>query len=125
MTGQCFAQMVGAGKKQTEYYTGGNLQRELVTRAMETPAELYVLYSPTVGVDWESRSQLYWQMNQLACQGAAVLLCTYNPAEAAGMADRVLVLHQGEPLECLEREPSEDVRAFTARCQQSVPKKDA
>lgn len=125
MTGQCFAQMVGAGKKQTEYYTGGNLQRELVTRAMETPAELYVLYSPTVGVDWESRSQLYWQMNQLACQGAAVLLCTYNPAEAAGMADRVLVLHQGEPLECLEREPGEDVRAFTARCQQSVPKKDA
>lgn len=125
MTGQCFAQMVGAGKKETEYYTGGNRQRELVTRAMEVPAELYVLYSPTVGVDWESRSQLYWQMNQLAQQGAAVLLCTYNAVEAGGMADRVLVLHRGQAQAVLEREPGEDGAAFAARCQQQIPKREA
>ena len=63
---------------------------------------------PTRGIDVGARYEFYCLINDLAAQGKAILLISSELPEVLGMADRILVMHQG----CIRGEIT-DVRAAT------------
>ena len=89
--GRMTRKMVGM-KQEGEYMTGGFRQRELMQRTLGRDGDLYLLVDATNGVDLQTRLRIYNDLGALLARGRGVLYFTNDAAEAAGLADRVLVL---------------------------------
>jgi ribose transport system ATP-binding protein len=76
--------------------SGGNQQKVLLSRLLETQPKVLILDEPTRGVDIGARSEIYRIIDQLARSGAAVLVISSELPEIVGIADRVVVMREGE-----------------------------
>lgn len=75
--------------------SGGNQQKVLMARWLQTACRVMILDEPTRGVDVGAKTEVYAIINDLARRGTAVLLITSELAEAVGMADRIGVMAGG------------------------------
>ena len=75
--------------------SGGNQQKVVLGRWMIGGAKLLILDDPTVGVDVGAKEEIYRLISELTADGTAVLLMSSELPEVIGLADRVLVLHEG------------------------------
>ncbi len=82
--------------KRTRLLSGGNQQKAVLGRWLAADTKVFVLDEPTVGVDVGAKSEIYRLLNQLADEGAAVLVSSNDSAELLGVCDRVIVLVRGE-----------------------------
>jgi ABC-2 type transport system ATP-binding protein len=67
--------------------------------ALIRPAQLLVLDEPVVGLDPPSQSLLVELLLEAKARGTAVLLTTHQMAFADDIADRAIVLGEGEVLD--------------------------
>ena len=75
--------------------SGGNQQKVIVARWMETHARLLILEEPTFGVDVGSKAEIYRLLHAALDGGAAGLLVSSDFEEVAGIAHRALVFDRG------------------------------
>jgi ABC-2 type transport system ATP-binding protein len=76
--------------------SGGQRQRVLFALALCGDPDIFFLDEPTVGLDVESRRQLWEEIRKLIARGKTVLLTTHYLEEADALADRVVVINRGE-----------------------------
>ncbi|WP_321795513.1 sugar ABC transporter ATP-binding protein [Caballeronia sp. J97] len=76
--------------------SGGNQQKVLLSRLLETKPEVLILDEPTRGVDIGAKSEIYRIINDLARSGVGVIVISSELPEVIGVADRVLVMREGE-----------------------------
>jgi ribose transport system ATP-binding protein len=76
--------------------SGGNQQKVLLSRLLETKPKVLILDEPTRGVDIGAKSEIYRIIDELAKSGAAVLVISSELPEIVGIADRVVVMREGE-----------------------------
>ncbi|MBS44455.1 MAG: ABC transporter [Nocardioides sp.] len=76
--------------------SGGNQQKVVLGRVFARGCEVYVLTEPTRGVDVGAKSAIYRLLQDLASQGAAIIIISSEIPELLGMADEIVVYHQGE-----------------------------
>jgi ribose transport system ATP-binding protein len=76
--------------------SGGNQQKVLLARLLETQPKVLILDEPTRGVDIGAKSEIYRIIDELAQKGAAVLVISSELPEVVGIADRVVVMREGE-----------------------------
>jgi ribose transport system ATP-binding protein len=76
--------------------SGGNQQKVLFSRLLETEPKVLILDEPTRGVDIGAKSEIYRIIDDLAKRGAAVLVISSELPEVVGIADRVVVMREGE-----------------------------
>ena len=76
--------------------SGGQRQRVLFALAVCGNPDLLFLDEPTVGLDVEARRLLWEQIRRLVSRGKTVLLTTHYLQEADALADRIVVINQGE-----------------------------
>lgn len=89
------AGLTGLKKRQFKDLSGGEKQRMLFALALCGDPDLVFLDEPTVGMDIETRHNLWRQVRSLADRGKTVLLTTHYLEEADTLADRILVIAQG------------------------------
>ena len=75
--------------------SGGNQQKCLLSRLLETKPLVLILDEPTRGVDVGAKSEIYRIIDELAKAGAGVLVISSELAEVVGIADRVIVMREG------------------------------
>ncbi len=75
--------------------SGGNQQKLLLGRWLETEPEVLLLDEPTRGVDVGAKAEIHRLIDQLAAQGKAILLVSSELPEVMRMSDRVLVMCEG------------------------------
>ncbi len=75
--------------------SGGNQQKVLLGRWLFANTKVFLLDEPTRGVDVAARSEIYREVNELAEQGAAIVMVSSDLPELLGMADRILVMRRG------------------------------
>ena len=56
---------------------------------------MLIIDEPTRGIDVGTKAEVHRLMSELAGQGLAVLMISSELPEVLGMADRVLVMHEG------------------------------
>ncbi len=75
--------------------SGGNQQKVVLAKWLETHPRVLLLDEPTLGVDVGAKHDIYLLMNQWTGQGLAILLITSELPELLAMSDRIIVLHRG------------------------------
>jgi D-xylose transport system ATP-binding protein len=75
--------------------SGGNQQKVVLAKWLLTNPRVLFLDEPTRGIDVGAKQEIYAQINRLAREGMALVLVSSELPEVLGLADRVLVLHEG------------------------------
>jgi ABC-type sugar transport system ATPase subunit len=75
--------------------SGGNQQKVVIAKWLATKARVILFDEPTRGIDVGAKVEVFETMDQLARQGAAILMMSSEMAEIQSVADRILVMRQG------------------------------
>ena len=76
--------------------SGGNQQKVVFGKWLARHPRVLILDEPTRGVDVGAKAEIYALIDELAGRGVAVWMITSDMEELLGMADRVLVMHEGQ-----------------------------
>ncbi|MRG59732.1 ATP-binding cassette domain-containing protein [Agromyces sp. CFH 90414] len=97
--------------------SGGNQQKVVLAKWLATEPKLLIVDEPTRGIDVGTKSDVHRLLSDLAGRGIAILMISSELPEVLGMADRVLVMHEGRITAELSREdatPESVMHAATA-----------
>ncbi|MGI5181863.1 sugar ABC transporter ATP-binding protein [Dactylosporangium sp. CA-152071] len=75
--------------------SGGNQQKVVLAKWLSTAPRVLIVDEPTRGIDVGTKAEVHRLLSELADQGVAVLMVSSELPEVLGMADRVLVMHEG------------------------------
>ena len=75
--------------------SGGNQQKVVLAKWLERDCEVLFFDEPTRGIDVGARHEIYLLMNDLAARGKAIVMVSSELPEVLGLADRILVMHEG------------------------------
>jgi ABC-type sugar transport system ATPase subunit len=76
--------------------SGGNQQKVVVAKWMATKPRVLLLDEPTKGVDVGAKFEIHEMIRQQAREGLAVLVVSSDLPEILALADRILVMKEGE-----------------------------
>jgi ABC-type sugar transport system ATPase subunit len=75
--------------------SGGNQQKVVLAKWLQRNCEVVIFDEPTRGIDVGGKFEIYQLINLLAVQGKSILIISSELPEVLGMADRILVMHEG------------------------------
>ncbi|MBQ0826240.1 sugar ABC transporter ATP-binding protein [Streptomyces tagetis] len=75
--------------------SGGNQQKVVLAKWLATGPKVLIVDEPTRGIDVGTKAEVHRLLGELAADGVAVLMVSSDLPEVLGMADRVLVMHEG------------------------------
>ncbi len=84
--------------------SGGNQQKVVLAKWLYTNCEVLIFDEPTRGIDIGAKQEIYNLMHQLVEQGKVIIMITSEMPELLGMADRIIVMHEGRIKGTLTRE---------------------
>ncbi|HBR02537.1 MAG TPA: sugar ABC transporter ATP-binding protein [Ruminiclostridium sp.] len=78
-----------------ENMSGGNQQKALFSRWLETGPKVLIVDEPTCGIDVGAKLEIHKLLRQLAKNGVAVILISSDLPEILAISDRILVMCKG------------------------------
>lgn len=75
--------------------SGGNQQKVVIAKWLATAPRLLIVDEPTRGIDVGTKAEVHRLISELAVNGIAVLMISSELPEVLGMADTILVMHEG------------------------------
>jgi rhamnose transport system ATP-binding protein len=101
--------------------SGGNQQKVVLAKWLATQPKVLIVDEPTRGIDVGTKAEVHRLLSQLAADGLAVLMVSSELPEVLGMADRVLVMHEGSLVAEIPRgRADEESVMFAATGQEDV-----
>lgn len=94
----------------TKNLSGGNQQKVVLAKSLAGHSDIIIFDEPTRGIDVGAKKEIYMLMNELAAKGMAIIMISSEMPELLGMADRILVMHEGEITGELKREEATQER---------------
>lgn len=82
-------------RQPVETLSGGNQQKVVIGKWLATHPDVIILDEPTKGIDIGSKAAVHQFMSELVAQGLAVIMVSSELPEVMGMADRIIVMHEG------------------------------
>ncbi|WP_312627402.1 L-arabinose ABC transporter ATP-binding protein AraG [Scandinavium sp.] len=76
--------------------SGGNQQKAILGRWLSEEMKVILLDEPTRGIDVGAKHEIYNVIYALAASGVAVLFASSDLPEVLGVADRIIVMREGE-----------------------------
>jgi ribose transport system ATP-binding protein len=75
--------------------SGGNQQKVVIGKWINTNAEIYIFDEPTRGIDVGAKIEVYNTMNKIVKEGKCVIMISSELPEILGMSDSVIVMREG------------------------------
>jgi rhamnose transport system ATP-binding protein len=93
--------------------SGGNQQKVVIGKWLAADPKVIILDEPTQGVDVGAKAAVHACIAELVARGVAVILVSSDLPEVMGVADRILVMHQGRVVRVFAR-PELDASSIVA-----------
>lgn len=84
--------------------SGGNQQKVVIGKWVNTDADIYIFDEPTRGIDVGAKIEVYNVMNKLVKDGKCVIMISSELPEILGMSDRVIIMREGRIMGEIDRE---------------------
>ncbi|WP_419993295.1 sugar ABC transporter ATP-binding protein [Streptomyces boninensis] len=97
-----------------EVLSGGNQQKVVLAKWLATEPSVLIVDEPTRGIDVGTKAEVHRLLSSLAAEGLAVLMVSSDLPEVLGMADRVLVMHEGRLTAEIPRAEATEETVMTA-----------
>lgn len=94
--------------------SGGNQQKVVLAKWLATDPSVLIVDEPTRGIDVGTKAEVHRLLSSLAAEGLAVLMVSSDLPEVLGMADRVLVMHEGRLVAEIPREEATEETVMAA-----------
>ncbi|MEZ4506666.1 MAG: sugar ABC transporter ATP-binding protein [Thermomicrobiales bacterium] len=75
--------------------SGGNQQKVVISKWLETHPKVLILDEPTRGIDVGAKVEVHQLIDELAGQGMAIMLISSDLPEVLAMSDRILIMREG------------------------------
>jgi ABC-type sugar transport system ATPase subunit len=92
----------GAEGRPLGTLSGGNQQKVILARAIESGADVLILDEPTAGVDVGAKTEIHRHVHDMAAAGKGILLISSETEEMLALADRILVIREGRLIREIE-----------------------
>ena len=88
---------------EADNLSGGNQQKVVIAKGLNTEPTFMILNEPTRGVDVGAKVEIYNLINDLCRNGKAVLMISSELPEIMSMSDRIYTVHEGRITGQLDR----------------------
>jgi rhamnose transport system ATP-binding protein len=105
--------------------SGGNQQKVVISKWLETNPKVMILDEPTRGIDVGAKVEVHQLIDDLAARGMAIILISSDLPEVLAMSDRILVMREGRQMAIFDHHEASQERVLSAAMGQSgdiVPK---
>ena len=86
-----------------EKLSGGNQQKVMFGKWLNTRPKIFLLDEPTRGIDVGAKAEVHAMVRELAEEGMAILCISSDLPEVLAMSDRILVMREGRQMGILGR----------------------
>ena len=83
--------------------SGGNAQKVVIAKWLNTDPQLIVLNGPTVGVDIGSKSEIFEILHELAKEGVGVIVISDDLSELVQNCNKIIVMRNGQAVAHLDQ----------------------
>lgn len=83
-------------KQEVENLSGGNQQKVVLAKWLLTKPNILLFDEPTRGIDVGAKAEIFELINALVMEGKAAIIISSEMQELVGVADRVLVMCEGD-----------------------------
>jgi rhamnose transport system ATP-binding protein len=97
-----------------EQLSGGNQQKTMLAKWLNTKPAVLVLDEPTRGIDVGAKAEVHHIIDELARSGMAIILISSDLPEVLAMSDRILVMREGRQMGVFPRAEATEERIITA-----------
>lgn len=88
--------------------SGGNQQKVVIAKWLCRESSIFIFDEPTVGIDVGAKTEIYHLLEELlAANNAIIMISSYLP-EIMGLADRIVVIHEGKQTGIVDRSDYDD-----------------
>ncbi|MGH2614211.1 MAG: sugar ABC transporter ATP-binding protein [Thermomicrobiales bacterium] len=99
--------------------SGGNQQKVVISKWLETSPKVLILDEPTRGIDVGAKVEVHQLVDDLAAQGIAIILISSDLPEVLAMSDRILVMREGRQMAIFDQSEATQERLLSAAMGQS------
>ena len=99
-------------RRRVQVLSGGNQQKVVVARWLETRAKVLFFDEPARGIDVGAKAEMFGLIGDLAGEGNGIVLISSYLPELLNMCDRILVMHEGEVAGVIGREEFSEERVI-------------
>ncbi|MBS4206608.1 sugar ABC transporter ATP-binding protein [Bacillus sp. FJAT-50079] len=85
-----------SSKAKLSNLSGGNQQKAIIAKWLETKPEILILDEPTRGIDIRAKQEIYKIMNEITRMGTSIIMISSELPEVLGISDRVVVMARGK-----------------------------
>lgn len=97
-----------------EHLSGGNQQKTMLGKWLNTKPRLLILDEPTRGIDVGAKADVHGYIDELAQSGMAIVLISSDLPEVLAMSDRVAVMREGRLRSVFSRSEATQERVMEA-----------
>jgi ribose transport system ATP-binding protein len=99
-------------RRKVQVLSGGNQQKVVVAKWLETKAKVLFFDEPARGIDVGAKAEMFSLIEDLAKEGRGIVLISSYLPELLNMCDRILVMHEGEAAGVIPREEFSEERVM-------------
>jgi ribose transport system ATP-binding protein len=92
-----------SNKQLVKNLSGGNQQKVVLAKWFSRDCDIYIFDEPTRGIDVGAKTEIYRLMEDLAKNGAGIIMISSELPEILNMSDRILVMYNGQLVKELTR----------------------
>lgn len=81
--------------QQVTNLSGGNQQKVVIAKGLYLGCDLLIIDEPTKGIDVAAKVEIYNILTEMVSQNKSVIMISSEIEELMGMADRIIVMHEG------------------------------
>lgn len=90
-------------RQQVQNLSGGNQQKVVLGKWLNTDCEILIFDEPTRGIDIGAKEEIYKLIQELTEQGLAIIMISSELPEVLGLSDRIGVMYKGKMVTQMDR----------------------